>query len=215
MPLREIAGSVSKSNRPLRLGKRRLIAEDASLGGLHQPGGEIDHVADHRVFAAAAVADDPAKHSAARHADGTPPAQLREAGPDVERREHAAERIVFMGQRRQAHRRHEGDAFVVRAQLVDAALVAVQPRLQGLHHLLRRGERRLMIEVGQADEQHRQPAKLPQPVRMPHVEPLVNRRGNIAENFGLGGRIEFGNLLRLERWIRLHLLQPHLATWHR
>ncbi len=193
-------------------GKRGLIAEDVPFGGLHQAGGKIDHVADHRVLAAPAIADDAAKHPAARDAHRARPPERRKAGLDVHGCQDAAEFIVFVRQGRQAQRRDEGDAFVVRAQLVDAALVAVERGLQGLHHALRFGQRRLTSQLREVDEQHRQPAEFPQPICMPAFEPLVNRRRDVAQDLRLRRLIEFRNLLRLERRIGRQGLQPQLAA---
>ena len=95
------------------------------LGGLHQARREVDDVSHHRIFAALRVADRAAEGQAAGDADAAFVACRNQHLAHGHGRAHRALRIINMAQRRQAEYCDQRSAFVVDADLVDAALEAV------------------------------------------------------------------------------------------
>src|SRR6202008_1596439 len=83
----------------------------------------------------------------------------------------------------------ERRTLVVDAQLVDAALEAVEARLQRPNHLLGHGELGVLGEVREVDEEDRQGGQLRGPVGLPGVEAAADRgRDERAEARGGLGR---------------------------
>ena len=93
---------------------------------------------------------------------------------------HRAFGIVYMAQRRQAQHCNERGALVIDADLVNAALEAIQRHLQGLHRAVGVSHWRVGIERRQIHEDHRQAALLAQPVGLVSIETRANCAGNVA-----------------------------------
>ena len=102
--------------------QRRVADQDlARLGGLLEPGGEVDRVTGGQALRRAG--DD----LAGRHADAPLDAQLRERVAHLDRRAQRPERVVLVHDRHAEHRHHR-----VADELLDAAAVALDDALHPL-----------------------------------------------------------------------------------
>src|SRR5204863_4517336 len=102
---------------------RGRLTQNVVGRGLHQARGQIDHVADQRVFASPAVANGTAEHASRGDADSRLPAERLQASADGQGHLCSARRVIFMRQRWQAERSDKRDALVVYVQLVNAPFI--------------------------------------------------------------------------------------------
>ena len=164
------------------------VAEHALARLLHQPGGQVHHPAQHGVLAPPAAPDRAAEGAAGGHPDRDPAAAGGQGLAHGQGGLDAPGRVVLVGQGRQPERRHQGGALLVDAELVDAALVAVQGALEGHHHLLGLVQAGPVVQVGQVGEHHRDLAQLGQPLLVAGDHRGQHRPGQVGGDQRGAGR---------------------------
>ncbi|MGH7287772.1 MAG: hypothetical protein ACREI8_07105, partial [Myxococcota bacterium] len=166
------------------------VTQDRS-GLLCQSRGAI-HAAPHEPIL------DPAGPSAPAHeqagggdADTRREAELRELLADLEDGTNGPQRIVLVGTQRDAEGENERGSLFVLDDLVQTSTEAVGGDLHGTNRALHADERvgALRVQARQADERHRRPAELREPVSLACVETrLHDTRHESQQRRFLGGR---------------------------
>ncbi len=117
-----------------------------------------------------------------------------------------------MRERRQAHRRHQRRAFIIQAQLVDTAFITIEQLLQRTHRSLGKFNRRMVVQIGQIDKNHRDPAQIGEPGRLAGHQPVHNGTRQVGTQCRLDSRVQRGALAGLRRQRRMDLDQANTGA---